>query len=142
MSTQRMFNAKEVSAEVAKRHGMLVQVDDPAMLLVTMNEVVLEQCLKRLQEDTQRQLAEFQDAMRLTKLQASQALTKEVSEAGAVLRRELKTDLARASLHATELVEKVRKLQLHGMMWRWIAVGLLCAAGFLLLGLAIGRSLF
>jgi enoyl-CoA hydratase/carnithine racemase len=141
MSTHRMFNAKEVSAEVAKRHGMLVQTDDPAMLLVTMNEVVLEQCLKRLQEDTQRQLADFQDAMRLTRLQASQTLTKEVSDAGATLRRELKADLARASLHATELVEKVRNLQMRGVMWHWIAVGLMVALGFLLLGVAIGRSL-
>ena len=40
-----MLDLKRITAEVAARHGMLLCQDDPAMLLVTMNEVVLQQVI-------------------------------------------------------------------------------------------------
>ena len=43
MKTEVVLDFKRITAEVAARHGMLVSQDDPAMLLVTMNEVVLQQ---------------------------------------------------------------------------------------------------
>ena len=39
------LDLKRITAEVAARHGMLLRPDDPAMLLVTMNEVVLQQVI-------------------------------------------------------------------------------------------------
>ena len=43
MKTDVVLDLQRITAEVAARHGMLVRQDDPAMLLVTMNEVVLQQ---------------------------------------------------------------------------------------------------
>ena len=43
MTTGVALDLKRITAEVAARHGMLLRPDDPAMLLVTMNEVVLQQ---------------------------------------------------------------------------------------------------
>jgi hypothetical protein len=43
MSPVVVLDLKRITAEVAARHGMLLRPDDPAMLLVTMNEVVLQQ---------------------------------------------------------------------------------------------------
>ncbi len=40
MKSEVVLDFKRIIAEVAARHGMLVSQDDPAMLLVTMNEVV------------------------------------------------------------------------------------------------------
>ena len=39
-------DTKRLSGEVAARHGLLIRDDDPAMALVTMSEIVLEQVLK------------------------------------------------------------------------------------------------
>jgi hypothetical protein len=36
-------DAKKLTAQVAARHGLLIREDDPAMALVTMSEMVLEQ---------------------------------------------------------------------------------------------------
>ena len=38
-------DTKRLSGEVAARHGLLIREDDPAMALVTMSEIVLEQVL-------------------------------------------------------------------------------------------------
>ena len=38
-------DTKRLSGEVAARHGLLIREDDPAMALVTMGEIVLEQVL-------------------------------------------------------------------------------------------------
>nr|MBA2678071.1 hypothetical protein [Ktedonobacteraceae bacterium] len=45
MSAGVALDLKRITAEVAARHGMLLRPDDPAMLLVTMNEVVLQQVI-------------------------------------------------------------------------------------------------
>ena len=46
------FDLKRITAEVAARHGMLLRPDDPAMLLVTMNEVVLQQVIGSIEART------------------------------------------------------------------------------------------
>ncbi len=45
MKSEVVLDFKRITAEVAARHGMLVCQDDPAMPLVTMNEVVLQQVI-------------------------------------------------------------------------------------------------
>ena len=40
-------DAKKLTAHVAARHGLLIREDDPAMALVTMSEMVLEQVLEK-----------------------------------------------------------------------------------------------
>jgi hypothetical protein len=42
-----MMDTKKLTSEVAARHGLLIRDDDPAMALVTMSEIVLQQVLER-----------------------------------------------------------------------------------------------
>jgi hypothetical protein len=49
MRTGVALNLKRITAEVAARHGKLVSPDDPAMLLATMNELVLEQVIGNIE---------------------------------------------------------------------------------------------
>src|SRR2546421_10086879 len=53
MTTEVVLDFKRIIAEVAARHGMLVGQDDPAMLLVTMNEVVLQQVFGNIEARTE-----------------------------------------------------------------------------------------
>src|SRR2546422_6365724 len=53
MKTEVVLDFKRITAEVAARHGMLVGQDDPAMLLVTMNEVVLQQVFGNIEARTE-----------------------------------------------------------------------------------------
>ena len=53
MKSEVVLDFKRIIAEVAARHGMLVRQDDPAMLLVTMNEVVLQQVIGSIEARTE-----------------------------------------------------------------------------------------
>src|SRR5579863_5096598 len=53
MKTEVVLDFKRITAQVAARHGMLVSQDDPAMLLVTMNEVVLQQVFGNIEARTE-----------------------------------------------------------------------------------------
>ena len=64
MKTEDALDLKRITAEVAARHGMLVRQDDPAMLLVTMNEVVLQQVLGNIEARTKEIIAGFEDGFR------------------------------------------------------------------------------
>jgi hypothetical protein len=52
MKGEVVLDFKRITAEVAARQGMLVSPDDPAMLLVTMNEVVLQQVMGSIEART------------------------------------------------------------------------------------------
>lgn len=55
-------DAKKLSGEVAERHGLLIREDDPAMALVTMSEIVLEQVLKEAEVRFRSVLSEAEKA--------------------------------------------------------------------------------
>src|ERR1700736_6045609 len=57
MKTRVALDLKRITAEVAARHGMLVSPDDPAMLLVTMNEVVLQQVIASIEARAEEMVA-------------------------------------------------------------------------------------
>ena len=59
-----VLDLKRITAEVAARHGMLVSHDDPAMLLVTMNEVVLQQVVGSLEARTEKIVAGMEAGFR------------------------------------------------------------------------------
>ncbi len=59
VKAELVLDLKRITAEVAARHGMLVSQEDPAMLLVTMNEVVLQQVLGSLEARTEKIVAGY-----------------------------------------------------------------------------------
>jgi len=63
MKTEVVLDLKRITAEVAARHGMLVRQDDPAMLLVTMNEVVLQQVFGRIEARRKRSSRAWRQAV-------------------------------------------------------------------------------
>ncbi len=64
MKTEATLNLKLITAEVAARHGMLVMPDDPAMLLVTMNEMVLQQVIGSIEARTEEMVAGIEAVLR------------------------------------------------------------------------------
>jgi len=58
------LDLKRITAEVAARHGMLLRPDDPAMLLVTMNEVVLQQVIGSIEARAEEMVAGMEAVLR------------------------------------------------------------------------------
>ena len=128
-----------ITAEVASRHGVMLKPDDPAMVLVTINERVLESCFGRLENRARGLIAELDAAFEDMQQRESTRLTEEIRAAGVAIRQEIQRDIEAARLEASETVFMVRSCYSQTVVRRWIAVGIVCAVALLGFGFALGR---
>ncbi len=129
---------KRITAEVAARHGMLVMPDDPAMLLVTMNEMVLQQVIGGIETHMEDMIAAIEAGLRLAQQEASGSIEKEARRAGIAVREEIQKDIEAGRLHARELIVELNRAYSRSAVRRWIAVGVIAATGLLVLGVSLG----
>src|SRR6266550_2270622 len=126
MKPEVVLDFKRITAEVAARHGMLVRQDDPAMLLVTMNEVVLQQVFGSIGARMEEIVAGMEAGLRSAQRQAMGSIEKEV-DAG--------------RLHARELIVELNRAYSRSAVRRWVAVGVIAASSLLVLGAVLGGVL-
>jgi hypothetical protein len=130
---------KRITAQVAARHGVVLKPDDPAIVLVTISETVLEECFERLEKRARLLVAELDASFEDMQQRAATHLTDQVRASAAIVREEIGRDIQAAKLDASEAVFRLRQFYSHVVVCRWVAVGLVCAVSFVLLGFAIGR---
>ena len=134
MKTEVVLDLKRITAEVAARHGMLVRQDDPAMLLVTMNEVVLQQVFGSIEARTEEIVAGMEAGLRSAQRQAMGSIEKEARKAGIAVREEIQKDVDAGRLHARELIVELNRAYSRSAVRRWVAVGVIAASSLLVLG--------
>src|SRR5258708_30505345 len=93
MKSEVVLDFKRIIAEVAARHGMLVSQDDPAMLLVTMNEVVLQQVFANIEARTEEIVAGLEEGFRLAQRETLGSVEMEAREAGVAVREGVPKDI-------------------------------------------------
>jgi hypothetical protein len=138
MKTEVVLDLKRITAEVAARHGMLVSEDDPAMLLVTMNEVVLQQVFESIEGRMEEMIASIVAGLRSAQSEALGSTEKEARKAGIAVREEIQKDVDAGRLHARELIVELNRAYSRSAVRRWIAVGVIAASGLLMLGVSLG----
>ena len=74
------MDAKLLIAEVAKRHGILLDANDPVLVTVTLNELVLEEYLRRVsaavEQGERRAIAASERQLAIAKQAAGEILTR------------------------------------------------------------------
>ena len=138
LKTEAVLNVSRITAEVAARHGMLVMPDDPAMLLVTMNEVVLQQVFGSIEVRTEEMVAGIEAVLRSAQHDALGSVEKEARKAGIAVREEIQKDIDAGRLHARELIVELNHAYRRSAVRRWVAVGVIAASGLLVLGIGLG----
>ena len=133
-----MLDVKRLIGEVAARNGIRVESSDPAFVLVTLNELVLEEIARRLTEEVHSGIAEFTEAVQKTEARAGKILAQQVKDASAELRRELQRDIEDARLQASEIVLDVHRAHRRPAVIRWGSAGLIAGLGLFGCGLWIG----
>ena len=141
MRSEIVLDFKRITAEVAERHGMLVMPDDPAMLLVTMNEVVLQQVLGDIEARTEEMVASIETGVRSAHREALGNIEKEARKAGVAVRNEIQKDIDAGRLHARELIVELNLAYSRSAVRRCVAVGVIAASGLLVLGVGLGMLL-
>ena len=132
------LDLKRITAEVAARHGMLLRPDDPAMLLVTMNEVVLQQVMGSITEEI---VANIEAVFRSAQREALGSVEREARKAGIAVREEIQKDIDAGRLHARELIVELNRAYTRSAVRRWVAMGVVFASGLLVLGIVLGMLL-
>ena len=134
-------DAKKLTAQVAARHGLLIREDDPAMALVTMSEIVLEQALENAQVGLRAILLEAQKEQKRSQQDTAVWVQEEIERAGSELRVQLQRDIDTARLQARELVVHLAQLYSRSAVRRWVALGVVSGLLLLLIGVALGFEL-
>lgn len=134
-------DAKKLTAQVAARHGLLIREDDPAMALVTMSEIVLEQALENAQVGLRAILLEAQKEQKRSQQDTAVWVQGEMERAGGGLRVQLQRDIDTARLQARELVVQLAHLYSRSAVRRWVALGIVSGLLLLLIGVAPGFEL-
>jgi hypothetical protein len=138
MKSEVVLDFKRIIAEVAARHRMLVSQDDPAMLLVTMNEVVLQQVFGSIEARTDEIVNGIEVGLRSAQREALGSVEREARKAGIAVREEIQKDIDAGRLHARELIVELNYAYTRSAVRRWVAIGVVAASGLVVLGVGLG----
>ena len=133
------IDIKEMIAKVAKRHDILLRLDDPAFAIVTLNELVLEAMVAALIKQVDNSIKEFRAAADRIQVRAGAALAEEVRAAIDSMRIGLRADLESGGYKARELVMEVHRAHTRRNLIRWFSAGLLAALALLFCGALLAK---
>ena len=134
-------DAKRLSGEVAARHGLLIREDDPAMALVTMSEIVLEQVLKEAEVRLRGIMSEAEKSQKKSQQDVLVWVQEEMGRAGSALRVQLQRDIDAGRLQARELVVQLSQVYSRSAVRRWVAMGIVSGLLLVLIGVGLGLEL-
>jgi hypothetical protein len=131
-------NTKRLSGEVAARHGLLIREDDPAMALVTMSEIVLEQVLREAELRLRDVLSDAEKGQKRSQQETLVWVQEEMGRAGIAFRTQLQRDIDAGRLQARELVVQLSQVYSRSAVRRWVAVGIVSGLLLVLIGVGLG----
>ena len=133
------FDKKHLMGELASRYGIRIDESDPALAIVALNQLLLEETIQYICEHLQGRISEFDASAQKAEARAGQTLACEVRRAAAEIRQELNGDIEASTLRCRELVRQVHTAHQRPELIRWAAVGIVF--GFILFcsGVWVGK---
>jgi hypothetical protein len=126
---------KNLSGEIAARYGIRIDENDPAFVVVTLNQHALAQGTVDLMKQIDIRLKHFEAAAQRTEARAGKYLGAECRAQVNAIRSGLEGDILAAGARARELVEEIHRANTRAILIRFISVGAL--AGLLLFGTGV-----
>ena len=136
-----LVDTKRLSGEVAARHGLLIREDDPAMALVTMSEIVLEQFLSEAELRLRGLVSEAEKGQKRSQQETLVWVQEEMGRTGTALRVQVQRDIDAGRLQAKELVVQLSRVYSRSVVRRWVAVGIVSGLLLVLIGVGLGLEL-
>jgi type IV pilus biogenesis protein CpaD/CtpE len=129
--------------ELARRHAIRIDDNDPAIAIVALNCLMLEHAVEELSESVAKRIGEFERSVLKVEQRAGKLLALELSEAAARIRAELRNDIDAAGVKAARLVYLVDQAHKRPARARWwLSVGLVAAVALFAAGIWIGTHWF
>lgn len=128
-----MIDIPRLIGEVAARHGIRLEPNDPAFALVTLNQLVLEETVTAFTTNVSLILTRFSDSLNKTERHAGVTLAQQVRNATGELRATL---LAASRVQDGSPMTSSNRLK--PVDYKWASLGLLCGMLFCAIGVAVG----
>ncbi len=121
-----MLDTQKLIAEIAERHHVRVDPDDPVFVAVTLHRRVMEDTIKEMLKAVEATLARFDASLERAENRAGRILAQSVKESAEGIRRSVHEDIGAASIKANELVREVHRAHTGRPLRLWAGMGLLC----------------
>jgi hypothetical protein len=131
-----MIDVHRLIGEVAARNDIRVEPDDPAFVLVTLNQLVLEDAIVQMCEQIRLGIDEFTEAVHKTEARAGKILGAEVRESAADIREELQRDVETARIG--EIIYELHRKHTRVALIRWGFAVIMLAAAMFAAGFCLG----
>ena len=135
------INLKQLIGEVAARHNVFLEPGDPAIALVTMNQLILEGAMETVHKEIRATIKEFHASMEKAERRAGSMLAQKVRESAEQMRHGLQNDIHMAGLKAREFVHLLNEAHRRPALIRWSAVGLIAGVLLFVGGIWLGTFL-
>lgn len=132
------FDIRRLQSVMAARHGIRMRADDPALAIVTLNQLVLEEANQRLGNQVREATELIDKAGTKVQTRAGSILAQEVRLCAGAIRQELIDDIEVASLRVQKIVNDLHHAHSKASLYRSLPVSLLCAVILLACGFWIG----
>ncbi len=133
-----MIDTKRLIAEVAAKHGICLDSNDPALCLITLNELVLENLVEKIVENVRTANKDFEQAAEQLQARAGGLLAQQITRMIAAARSELANNLDEATAQALEKLSKLHQFHARFAV-HWIVAGIM--AGLVTFAVGILRGM-
>ena len=133
------LDVKKIVGEIAARHGVLIDENDPLMVALTANGIVLDALAQQLLAEVRAVAERLGSASASLPAETRAALAQAAAESAQAARQGMASDIEGASLKARAIVDAVYRAQPRVAMWIWLTVGMLTAASIFTAGFVAGR---
>ena len=132
------MDIQDLSAKVMARCAIRIEANDPAFVLIALNQMVLEETAKEMCAQVDTRIAAFAESIQKVERLAGKTLAQEIKASGAEVRRGIQDDLKEAGWKARELILQMSRLHSRPALIRWAAVGLIGAVLMFAFGVCFG----
>jgi hypothetical protein len=120
------FDRQKLIAEIAARHQIRLESDDPIFTVVTLNQLVMEDTVAEMLKAMAATLSRFEASIERAENRAGGLLAESVKDSGALIRRMMQEDIRAANLKTNELVRRLDAVHNRRALRFWAGIALLC----------------
>ncbi len=133
------LDKKWLVGEMAARYGIRLDDADPALAIISLNQLVLEETIGEVCEQLRGRIAEFEASAQKLENRSGHVLAQQAKESAAEIRRQLQGDIHVAGLRSRELVDHIHKAHTRPVLIKWTALGVLIGFVLFCCGVWVGR---
>ncbi len=132
------MDIEDLSAKAFARCGIRLEPNDPAFVLVAVNQIILENTFTQVSGSLDAKMADFSESMREIERRAGKAFAQQVQACAVEVRQAIQKDMKEANWRAREMVLQTNRSNTWPALVRWTVIGALAAVLMFVCGICFG----